>query len=89
MDLKVLRDKLLLIEIPKENLIGNIIIADSVKQGQRNCKVICVGPDIKGIKVGDTVIISDYAGEKMIFDKIDYISANEYNVLAVLPCERS
>lgn len=46
-------------------------------------KVISVGPDTKGVKEGDVVLVGKYAGVDLFKDRVSYI-INEHDVLAIV-----
>ena len=76
-----------------EQVSGGIIIPDSAKEKGQEAKVIAVGPGAKNddgeiipldVKVGDTVLISKYAGNDVTVDGTDYVIMNEDEILGFM-----
>lgn len=77
----------------KEQVRGGVIIPDSAKEKPQEAKVIALGtgPKTKDgsasafeVKVGDTVLISKFAGAEVRLDDQKYTLVREDDILGVL-----
>lgn len=64
MKIKPLANRILISKIKDKSEIkmDGIILPDSMKETPNSAKVIAIGNDVVDVKVGDTVLISQYAG---------------------------
>ncbi|MGM9637289.1 MAG: co-chaperone GroES [Eubacteriales bacterium] len=95
MTIKPLSDRVVvkMVEVEETTKSGLILTAAS-KEKPQFAEVISVGPGaydkngvlvpIKDISVGDRVIISNYAGNKVKVDSEEYIIVNVSDILAVV-----
>ncbi|MCD6083001.1 co-chaperone GroES [Candidatus Aerophobetes bacterium] len=64
---------------------GGIYLPDTAsKEKPQQGEVIAVGPDFKGVKVGDKVLFAKYGGTEVKMDEEEYLVLGEDDVLAVL-----
>ena len=47
-------------------------------------KVTAVGPDVKGIKVGDRIVYKEYSTTELKIDGAEYLIVKEEDVLATV-----
>ena len=91
---KPLGDRVLLQRIEEaEEIKGGIIIPDSAKEKPQEAKVIALGTgalDKDGkkvafnVKVGDKVLVGQYAGTEVKLDEVIYLLLREEEILAVI-----
>ena len=93
MKIRPLQDRILVKRVEEESKTsGGIIIPDSAKEKPQEGKVVAVGPGKTldsgeiakpGVKKGDRILFSKYAGTDVIVDNEDHIIIREDDVLAV------
>ncbi|NNL85569.1 MAG: co-chaperone GroES [Myxococcales bacterium] len=94
MKFRPLHDRLLVKRIDEdEKTRGGIIIPDTAKEKPMQGKVIAAGPGKVneagkvtplGVKKGDTVLFTKYAGNEVQLDNEEHLIIREDDVLAVL-----
>jgi len=94
MTVKPISDRVLLRRIEADEQIkGGIIIPDTAKEKPLEAEVIAVGPgkpDKSGnpipvnVKIGNRVLIGQYAGTEVEVDGDDYVIASEDDILGIL-----
>lgn len=94
MKIKPLADRLLVKQLdPEEKSKGGIILPDTAKEKPKEGKVVAVGPgktldDGKiqplGVKAGDHILFSSYAGTEVKLDEEEYLIMKEEDVLAII-----
>lgn len=64
---------------------GGIIIPETSREKAMNGKVISMGPEVKYVKKGMTVMFRQYAGTDITFDdKHQYLLISELDVLGIM-----
>jgi len=64
---------------------GGIYLPDTAsKEKPQQGEVIAVGPDFKGVEVGDKVLFARYGGTEVKMDEEEYLVLGKDDVLAVL-----
>ena len=85
MNLQQLTDRVVLEQIESEEKTSSgIILPDSAKEKPEQAKVIAIGPDVKGIKVGETVLYTKYGPNEVKVDGKEYLIVKEEDVMAVI-----
>ena len=56
---------------------GGIIIPETAREKAMNGEVVSIGPIVKQVKVGQTIMFAKYAGTDITFD-----DANQYLIIA-------
>ena len=94
MKLKPLHDRVLIKRLEEEEVTaGGIIIPDSAKEKPMRGLVVAAGPGKKddkgdtikmGVKKGDTVLFSKYAGTEIKIDGTEHLVMREDDILAVI-----
>lgn len=88
MNLRVLGDNFLCVVIKEEEpKVGSLYLPPRSQSIQRKCRVEFVGPDVKDVVVGDIFITSNYGGQEIIINDINYFNMDEKEILAILPRE--
>ena len=91
MNIKPLADRIVIkMTEAEETTASGIILTGSAKEKPQIAEVLAVGPgglvdgkEVKmELKVGDTVIISQYAGTTVKFDGVEYTILRQSDVLA-------
>ena len=93
MKIRPLQDRILVKRMEeKEKSVGGIIIPDSAKEKPQDGLVVAVGPGKRldsgeiakpGVKKGDRILFSKYAGSDVTVDGEEHIILREDDVLAV------
>jgi chaperonin GroES len=93
MKVRPLQDRILVQRIEEEETTkGGIIIPDSAKEKPQEGKVVAVGPGKTlesgeiakpGVKKGDRILFSKYAGTDVTVDHEEHIIIREDDVLAI------
>ena len=93
MKIRPLQDRILVKRVDEEETTsGGIIIPDSAKEKPQEGQVVAVGPGKTlesgetaepGVKAGDHILFSKYAGTDVTVDGAEHIIIREDDVLAV------
>lgn len=67
-----------------EKTAGGIYVPDTAKEKPQKGKVEAVGPEVKELKVGDTVFFDRYSGSKVNIDNNEYLIIKEEDILGVV-----
>jgi chaperonin GroES len=90
--IKPLGNRLVVKRVEAKTTKGGILLPETAQEKPRQGKVVAVGPgktDEKGkchpvgVKVGDEILFSSYAGTEYKADDVDYLILNEDDVLAI------
>ena len=94
MNIRPLNDRVLVTRVAEEKqTAGGIIIPDTAKEKPQEGKVMAVGPGKQdetgkrtplGVKKGDRVLFSKYAGTEIKIDGKEHIFMREDDILAIL-----
>ena len=71
-------------EEAKTQTASGIYLPDTAKEKPAYAVVEAVGPDVKGIKVGDKIVYKEYSTTELKVDGKDYLIVNEEDVLATV-----
>lgn len=63
---------------------SGIYLPETSKEKPAMASVVAIGPDVKNVKVGDTIVYKDYSTTELKLDGTDYLIVNEEDVLATL-----
>jgi chaperonin GroES len=93
MKIRPLQDRILIKRVDEEETTsGGIIIPDSAKEKPQEGQVVAVGPGKTldsgevaepGVKAGDRILFSKYAGTDVTVDGSEHIIIREDDVLAI------
>jgi len=85
MKLKPLKDKVVVSysEEP-EKTAGGLYVPDTAKEKPQQGKVEAVGPEVKEVKVGDTVLFAKYQGDKIKVGDTEQLVIKEEDILAIV-----
>ncbi len=67
-----------------EKTTGGIYVPDTAKEKPQKGKVEASGPEVKELKVGDTVFFDRYSGSKVNIDNTEYLIIKEEDVLGII-----
>ena len=94
MKIRPLADKVLVERLEAENkTAGGIVLPDTAKEKPQQGKVVSVGPgktledgSVKkmGLKKGDKVLFTSYAGTDVKIDEKEYLIMSESDIMAVI-----
>jgi chaperonin GroES len=83
--IKPLADRVVAIrEVAATQTASGIYLPDNAKEKPVVATVKAVGPDVKGIKVGDRIIYKEYSTTELKIDGTEYLIVNEEDVLATV-----
>lgn len=81
--IKPLADRVVAVrEEAKTQTASGIYLPDNAKEKPVMAEVKVVGPDVKGIKVGDKIIYKEYSTTELKVDGVEYLIVKEEDVLA-------
>jgi chaperonin GroES len=63
---------------------SGLYLPGGAQEKPKVAKVVAVGPDVKGIKVGDSILYEDYSNTDVKVDGKNYIIVKEEKVLATV-----
>ena len=85
MKLKPTADNILLKQTEAEETTSSgIILATTNKEKPAIYEVMSAGPDVKGIKDGDKVVVGQFTGTDMKLDGEEYKFVKQEDVLAIV-----
>ena len=84
MKLKPLSDRVVAKKDQPETTTKSGILLGEAKEAPAYAVVESVGPDVKSIKPGDTIVYKNYSTTDVKLDNTDYIIVKEEDVLATL-----
>lgn len=83
--IKPLADRVVAVrEVAKTQTASGIYLPDNAKEKPVVAEVKAVGPDVKGIKVGDKIIYKEYSTTELTIDNVEYLIVKEEDVLATV-----
>ncbi|HSW77218.1 MAG TPA: co-chaperone GroES [Candidatus Chromulinivoraceae bacterium] len=83
--IKPLADRVVSVrEVAKTQTASGIYLPDNAKEKPVMAEVKAVGPDVKGIKVGDKIIYKEYSTTELKIDGTEYLIVKEEDVLATV-----
>jgi len=83
--IKPLADRVVAVrEEAKTQTASGIYLPDNAKEKPVVAEVKAVGPDVKGIKVGDKIIYKEYSTTDITIDNVEYLIVKEEDVLATV-----
>jgi chaperonin GroES len=83
--IKPLADYALIELLEKETTLpSGIVIPDTAKEKPQEGKIVSVGPEVKEVKKGDTVIFKKWGGTEVDIEGKEYLLVKEEDVLAVI-----
>ena len=63
---------------------SGIYLPDGAKEKPVMATVEAVGPDVKGIKIGDRILYKEYSTTEIKIDGVEYLIVKEEDVLATV-----
>lgn len=83
--IKPLADRVVAVrEEAKTQTASGIYLPDTAKEKPAYAVVEAVGPDVKGIKIGDRVVYKEYTATELKVDGKEYLIVKEEDVLATV-----
>lgn len=82
---KPLRDRIFVeyLDDDTEKSAGGIYIPETAKEKSQKGTVRAIGPDVKLVKVGDSILCERYGGSKIKLDDVEYVVMKEEEVLGL------
>ncbi|HMS92775.1 MAG TPA: co-chaperone GroES [Candidatus Saccharibacteria bacterium] len=71
-------------EEAKTQTASGIYLPDNAKEKPILAEVKAVGPDVKGLKVGDKIVYKEYSTTELKIDGVEYLLVKEEDVLATV-----
>ncbi len=63
---------------------SGLLLTEAAAEKPQIAKVMAVGKEVKGVKVGDRIIYKSYSTTEVTVDKTEYILVKEEDVLATV-----
>jgi len=63
---------------------GGLYLPENAKEKPKTSKVVAVGPDVKGVKVGDRIIYKSYSSTDVKVGADEYMLVKEEDILATV-----
>lgn len=83
--IKPLADRVVAVrDEPKTQTASGIYLPDNAKEKPVLAEVKAIGPDVKGIKVGDRIVYKEYSTTELTIDGVEYLIVKEEDVLATV-----
>jgi chaperonin GroES len=83
--IKPLADRVVAVrEVAPTKTASGIYLPDAAKERPVMAKIQAVGPDVKGLKVGDKIIYKEYSTTELMIDGTEYLIVKEEDVLATV-----
>ena len=60
---------------------GGLYLPENAKEKPKTSKVVAVGPDVKGVKVGDRIIYKSYSSTDVKVGADEYMLVKEEDIL--------
>ncbi|MFY9269982.1 MAG: co-chaperone GroES [Candidatus Manganitrophaceae bacterium] len=67
-----------------EKTSGGLYIPDAAKEKPQRGKIEAVGSEVKGVKVGDTILFDKYSGSKITLENQEYLILKEEDILGII-----
>lgn len=71
-------------EEAKTQTASGLYLPDNAKEKPVLAEVKAVGPDVKGLKVGDKIVYKEYSTTELKVDGTEYLIVKEEDVLATV-----
>jgi len=83
--IKPLADRVVAVrETPATKTASGIYLPDNAKEKPVLAEVKAVGPDVKGVKVGDKIVYKEYSTTELKINDVEYLIVKEEDVLATV-----
>lgn len=83
--IKPLGDRLVAVrEKPAPKTASGLYLPDNAKEKPVAAIVKAIGPDVKGISVGDNILFKEYTPTEFKIDSTEYLIMREEDVLATI-----
>lgn len=81
--IKPLADRVVAVrEVAPTKTASGIYLPDASKEKPVLATVKAIGPDVKGIKIGDKIVYKEYSTTELKIDGTEYLIVKEEDVLA-------
>jgi chaperonin GroES len=85
MKLKPLKDRVVVSYSPEpEKTAGGLYVPETAKEKPQQGKVEAVGPEVKELKKGNTVLFDKYSGSKIKVGDKEHLIIKEEDILAIV-----
>jgi len=83
--IKPLADRVVAVrEAAQTKTASGLLLPDNAKQKPVMAMVVSVGPDVKQVKKGDTILYGEYSTTEIKIEGIEYLIVKEEDILATL-----
>lgn len=83
--IKPLADRVVAVrEVAPTKTASGIYLPEAAKEKPVLAEVKAVGPDVKGIKLGDKIVYKEYSTTELTIDGTEYLIVKEDDVLATV-----
>jgi chaperonin GroES len=71
-------------ETASNKTASGLYLPDNAKEKPVVAQVVAIGPDVKGLKVGDKIVYKEYSTTELKVNDIEYLIVKEEDVLATV-----
>jgi chaperonin GroES len=83
--IKPLADRVVAVrQVAQSKTTAGLYLPDNAKEKPVIAKVVAVGPDVKSLKVGQTIVYKEYSTTELKVENKEYIIVKEEDVLATI-----
>lgn len=83
--IKPLADRVVAVrEVAPTKTASGLYLPEAAKEKPVLAEVKAVGPDVKGIKIGDKIVYKEYSTTELTIDGTEYLIVKEDDVLATM-----
>ena len=83
--IKPLADRVVAVrEVAATKTASGLYLPDNAKEKPVLAKVEAIGPDVKGLKVGDRIVYKEYSTTELKINNTEYLIVKEEDVLATV-----
>lgn len=83
--IKPLADRVVAVrEEPKTQTASGIYLPDNAKEKPVLAEVKAIGPDVKGVKIGDKIVYKEYSTTELTIDGTEFLIVKEEDILATV-----
>lgn len=85
MNFKPLKDIVLINPIETNTYTSSLIeLPDNIAKTAKSAQVLAVGPKVRDVKIGDTILLPDYGAVEVTLDGQKYKLVHEEDIQAIL-----
>lgn len=71
-------------EVPETKTASGLYLPEAAKEKPKTSKVVAVGKEVKGVKVGERIIYGGYSNTEIKIGDTEYLIIKEENIYATV-----